>query len=86
MADSVYLRDSFYYCFDWIGESAERTRWRDDPIQVRNVEQYVRRLKRWLPILVELRELIESRAIVFMPYDMTPSFPYSSGSPHLQGS
>jgi hypothetical protein len=43
-------------------------------------------LKEWLPILIELRDLIESRALVFMPYFVTPSFPYSGDAPALKSS
>ena len=73
-ADSVYIRDSFYYCFDSMI---------DHPGDPRLVEENIRALKAWLPILVELRDLIESRALVFMPYYITPSYPYGGNSPKL---
>lgn len=76
VADSVYLRDNFYYCFDWVAERARKGRWREDPNLVSLVSESIRKLKAWLPILIELRELIETRALVFMPYYVTPSFPY----------
>jgi hypothetical protein len=86
IADSVYVRDSFYYCFDAVADSLDRTRWRQDPNAVALVGESVRKLKGWLPILVELRDLIESKAIVFMPYYLTPSFPYAGDSPALNAS
>lgn len=36
------------------------------------------RLKAWLPLLVELRPLITSQALIFTPYWLTPSTPYSN--------
>ncbi|MGX7681768.1 hypothetical protein ACSMXN_23040 [Jatrophihabitans sp. DSM 45814] len=86
IADSIYLRDSFYYCFDMVAENTHRGRWRDDPNTVRLVADSIRRLKAWLPVLSELRALIESRAIVFMPYYLTPSFPFAGDSPALKES
>lgn len=83
LADSVYVRDSFYYCFDMVADSIDTERWGDDPNDARLVTESVGRLKRWLPILIELRELIESRAIVFMPYYLTPSFPFEANAPAL---
>jgi hypothetical protein len=84
IADSVYVRDSFHYCFDIVAETVDETRWREDPNAVRLVHESIRKLKQWLPILVELRGLIESRALVFMPYYVTPSFPFSGDSPALK--
>lgn len=75
VADSVYIRDSFYYCFDWLADNASR-RQRDS--QASNVSVMVGRLRAWLPLLVELRPLIESGALVFTPYWMTPSFPMAN--------
>ena len=63
VADSVYIRDSFYYCFRGLAE------WRDPGLSFN-----VPRLKAWLPLLMELRPLIDSRALVFMPDWLTPSF------------
>jgi hypothetical protein len=84
IADSVYVRDSFHYCFDFVAETVDETRWREDPNAVSLVHDSIRKLKQWLPILVELRGLIESRALVFMPYYVTPSFPFSGDSPALK--
>lgn len=84
VASSVYVRDSFYYCFDWVADSADETRWRQDPNTLNLVQESIRKLKAWLPILIELRALIESRALVFMPYYMTPSFPYGGDAPALK--
>jgi hypothetical protein len=84
LADSIYIRDSFYYCFDMVADSVDREQWPDDPNAKRLVEESVQRLKRWLPILIELRQLIESRAIVFTPYYLTPSFPFEANAPALQ--
>ncbi len=84
VADSVYVRDNFYYCFDHVADSTSRKRWRDDPNVRSHVLESIRKLKAWLPILIELRSLIDSRALVFMPYYMTPSFPYLADSPQLQ--
>jgi hypothetical protein len=83
LADSVYVRDSFYYCFDWVADSLVKATWQEDVNTVALVESSVRGLKRWLPILAELRDLIESEALVFMPYYLTPSFPYMADSPAL---
>lgn len=63
VADSVYIRDSFYYCFRGLAE------WRNPGLPFN-----VPRLKAWLPLLMELRPLIDSRALVFMPDWLTPSF------------
>lgn len=79
IADSVYVRDSFYYCFDLIEACVNTTGWRDDPNLAGQVNYGIRRLKAWLPLLKELRQLIETRALVFMPHYMTPSWPYDVG-------
>jgi hypothetical protein len=83
LADSVYLRDSFYYCFDAVADSVNRSRWRSDPNSANLVRDSIRRIKGWLPMLIELRELIETNALVFMPYYLTPSFPYGSNAPAI---
>lgn len=84
MADSVYVRDNFYYCFDLVADSADAT-WRaQGPNMAALVQDSVRKLKQWLPLLIELRGLIESRALVFMPYYVTPSFPYDANAPALK--
>lgn len=75
VADSVYIRDSFYYCFDWLADNASR---RQPDSQASTVSMMVSRLKAWLPLLVELRPLIDSEALIFMPYWMTPSFPMAN--------
>jgi hypothetical protein len=84
IADSVYVRDNFYYCFDCVADSIAKASWRADPNRTATVQESVRDLKEWLPILVELRDLIESRALVFMPYYLTPSFPYDANAPALR--
>ena len=84
IADSVYVRDSFHSCFDIVAEAVDETRWREDPNAVRLVHESIRKLKQWLPILAELRSLIKSRALVFMPYYVTPSFPFSGDAPALE--
>jgi hypothetical protein len=78
VADSVYIRDNFYRCFDWLADYGSRTGWSDDFVQRQDVPFHVARLKAWLPLLMELRPLIESRALVFMPWWLTPSFPYAN--------
>jgi hypothetical protein len=78
VADSVFIRDSFYYCFDWLSDYGHRDGWQDDVVQRDNVPLHISRLKAWLPLLMELRPLIETRALVFMPYWLTPSFPYAN--------
>lgn len=84
LADSVYVRDSFYSCFDLVADNVDREHWRQDPNVVRLVDRSIRSIKGWLPILIELRELIESKALVFMPYYLTPSFPYAADAPALK--
>jgi hypothetical protein len=79
IADSVYIRDSFYYCFDLIEACVDTKGWRDDPNLSAQVRFGIRRLKAWLPLLKELRPLIDAAALVFMPYYMTPSWPYDLG-------
>jgi hypothetical protein len=79
IADSVYVRDSFYYCFDLIEACVRTTGWRDDPNLLGQVNFGINRLKAWLPLLRELRQLIETEALVFMPNYMTPSWPYDLG-------
>ena len=84
LANSLYIRDSFYYCFDAVADSVDRYSWRHDP-NVRNlVSGSIRSIKNWLPILIELRPFIESDALVFTPYYLTPSFPGGSSSPNLE--
>jgi hypothetical protein len=84
IADSVYFRDSFYYCFDAVADSVKRDTWRDDPNVANLVRDSIRSLKDWLPILIELRDFIESGALVFMPYYLTPSFPYNETAPAIK--
>jgi hypothetical protein len=84
VADSVFVRDSFYKCFDTMAEVVPRGGWGDDVHNARIVEDSIHRIKVWLPILAQLRPLIESRALVFMPYFATPSFPYGADSPDLE--
>jgi hypothetical protein len=84
IADSIYLRDNFYYCFDLMADSTDPETWRDDPNQARLVRDSIARLKAWVPILAGLRQLIDSRAVVFMPYYVTPSFPFDAYAPKLK--
>jgi hypothetical protein len=82
-AHAVYVVDSFYWCFDGLADYdlSERA---TEPNLTQLVSDSVRSIKQWLPILVELRELIESGALVFTPYSITPSFPYSGIAPRLE--
>ena len=83
-ANSVYIRDSFYYCFDGVADLRDDRRWDADP-NVRNlVEMSIQGIQEWLTMLVLLRPLVESRALVFMPYYVTPSFPYAGMAPQLK--
>ena len=83
-AHSVFIRDNFYYCFDAVADSVDRSKWRSDP-NVRNlVNRSIQSIKRWLPILIELRDFIEAGILVFMPYYITPSFPYGGTAPKLR--
>jgi hypothetical protein len=66
VADSVYVEDNFFDCFKVAALNGP------------NAAFHIARLKAWLPLLMELRPLIESRALVFMPSWLTPSFPYSN--------
>ncbi len=78
LADSVFVRDNFYWGFDFVAETVSRDRWRDDPNVVSLVEMSIARIRAYLPILAELRDLIQSNALVFMPYYITPTFPYAN--------
>jgi hypothetical protein len=83
-AHSVFIRDNFYYCFDHVADSVDKSKWRSDPNTQRLVVGSIRSIKRWLPILIELRDFIEAGILVFMPYYITPSFPYGGTSPKLR--
>jgi hypothetical protein len=83
LADSVYIRDSFYYSFDGVVEMVNRHKWRNDPNIVELVRESIQSIRNWLPILIEIRSFIESKAVVFMPYYITPSFPWRWESPNL---
>jgi len=83
-AHSVFLRDNFYYCFDHVAETVDKATWRSDPNVKREVDQSILAIKNWLPILVELQEFIEAGILVFMPYYITPSFPYGGTAPNLR--
>jgi hypothetical protein len=85
LADSVFVRDNFYYGFDMVADSVSSDRWRADPNVVSLVEMSIARIRAYLPILAELRDLIRSNALVFMPYYITPNFPYANVPPKLQG-
>lgn len=85
LADSVFVRDNFYWGFDAVADSVSRDRWRADPNVVSLVEQSIARIRAYLPVLAELRDLIRSKALVFMPYYVTPTFPYANVPPKLEG-
>jgi hypothetical protein len=84
VANEIYIRDNFYYCFDAVADPVKRSSWRSDPNVESLVLHSVTAIKRWLPILAGLREPITSGALNFMPYYITPSFPYRDiSSPKL---
>ncbi|MEW8561259.1 MAG: hypothetical protein AB2541_04110 [Candidatus Thiodiazotropha sp.] len=85
LADSVFVRDNFYYGFDMVADTISRDRWRADPNAVSLVEMSIARIRAYLPILAELRDFIRSNALVFMPYYITPTFPYTNVPPELKG-
>jgi hypothetical protein len=85
LADSVFVKDNFYYGFDMVADTVSRDRWRADPNAVSLVETSIARIRAYLPILAELRDLIRSNALVFMPYYITPTFPYANVPPKLKG-
>ncbi len=85
LADAVFVKDNFYYSFDMVADSVSRDRWRADPNVVSLVEMSIARIRAYLPILAELRDLIRSNALVFMPYYITPSFPYTNVPSTLKG-
>ena len=74
VSDELYLTDNFYRCFDAVADSYGRNDWRDDPNVKRGVHMSVAAIRRWLPILAGLRDLITSGAINFFPYYVIPSF------------
>lgn len=80
-ADAIFIPDNFYRCFDGLADTFDRNTWRKDP----NVESAVHRsivaILQWLPILASLSDLIDSRAINFMPYYVVPSFPWGGNDP-----
>lgn len=84
LADSVFVKDSFYCCFDIVADSVSRDSWRADPNTVSLVQMSIARIRAYLPILAELRDLIRSKALVFMPYYITPTFPYANVPPTLK--
>jgi len=85
LADSVFVKDNFYYGFDMLADTVSRDRWRAAPNVVSLVEMSIARIRAYLPILAELRDLILSNALVFMPYYVTPTFPYANVPPELKG-
>lgn len=84
MADSVYVQDTFYKVFDIMADHVSRDGWRSSPASKSILDSCIPQIRRWLPILAELRPLIDSRALVFTPYYATPSFPYAANSPALK--
>lgn len=84
MADTVFINDNFYRCFDALADSVSRNDWRADPNIKMLVNMSVARIQAYLPILAELRDFIRSKALVFIPYYVTPAFPYGNVPPKLQ--
>lgn len=84
LADSVFVQDNFYHGFDAVADSVSRDDWRANPNVVSLVEMSIARIRAYLPILAELRDLIRSKALVFMPYYITPTFPYANVAPELK--
>lgn len=78
LADSVFIKDNFYYGFDMVADTVSRSSWRANPNVVSLVEMSIARIRAYLPILAELRDLVQSKALVFMPYYITPTFPYAN--------
>jgi hypothetical protein len=74
VADSVCVADNFYQSFYLLAESVPRDA-TDKVKEEFGVANQVARLKAWLPLLAELRPLIESGALVFFPEQKAPSFP-----------
>lgn len=74
LADSLYLSDQFYRTFESLADAVPRYGWPDSG-WAGYVAASVERIKGWLPILIHLRHFIESGALVFMPYYLTPAFP-----------
>jgi hypothetical protein len=84
LADSVYVCDNFYKCFDFIADWIDWDNWRDEVSRYSTVRTCIRNTKSWIPILIELKELIENNSLIFMPYYVTRSFPYGGNSPKLK--
>ncbi|GEN29652.1 hypothetical protein HVA01_32980 [Halovibrio variabilis] len=78
LADSVFIPDNFYRSFDMVADSVSRDSWRNNPNTVRLVKDSIARIRAYLPILAELRDFIRCNALVFMPYYITPTFPYAN--------
>jgi hypothetical protein len=76
-----FLRDNFYYCFDIVADSVDPASWHSDPNVRQQFERSIGAIKKWLPILIELKNFIEAGVLVFMPYYITPSFPYGGNAP-----
>jgi hypothetical protein len=66
-----------------MADTHKRNVWSEDPNISNAVRRSIAAIKSWLPILTDLRAFIESRALVFMPYYLTPSFPYDAAAPKL---
>ena len=84
LADSLYINDNFYSCFDAVADSVNKENRKKDPNIVYLVNHSIEAIKSWLPILIELRKFIDNDIIIFMPYYITPSFPYKSNAPALK--
>ncbi len=84
LADSVYVCDNFYKCFDFIADNVDPDNWGDEVNIDSAVRRCIRDTKSWIPILIELKGLIENNILIFLPYYVTRSFPYGGNSPELR--
>jgi hypothetical protein len=84
MTDSIFIQDNFYWGFDAVADSVEKDTWYTNPNIISLVKTSILRLKAFLPILAELRDFILSEILIFMPYYIAPTFPYSNIPSHLQ--
>jgi hypothetical protein len=84
IGDSVYIADNFYQCFFYIKERASNPRSGKDPDLGSTNPNPVRNLKAWLPFLRQLRPLIETDALVFMPDFIKHWFPGGTQPPEVK--
>jgi len=78
LADSVFVRDNFYHGFDMVADSVSLKGWRDHPKTENLVNMSIARIRAYLPILAELHDLVQAGVLVFVPYFVTPTFPYAN--------